>query len=122
MLQPQEIEVWYLLPAIRRELARAITDIHGKSQKEAARILDLSEPAISQYKKSKRAKEVRFTENTMKYIEKAAARIINDNSVLVKEIQDLCTASRKDMTLCKICRRKIKDLPLGCRICLEREK
>ena len=36
---PQEIEVRYILPAIRRELARIFIQDHKLNQKEAAKIL-----------------------------------------------------------------------------------
>ena len=36
---PQEIEVRYILPAIRRELARVFIEEHKLSQKETAKIL-----------------------------------------------------------------------------------
>ena len=118
MLQPQEIEVWYILPAIRRELAILLTKKHNLSQKETAKILNVSEPAISQYKKSKRAKEVEFTKQTAKLIEKASENLIKDNTPLVHEVQKLLVAVREDLTLCRIHRSKNKDLPAQCRACL----
>ncbi len=118
MMQPQEIEVWYILPAIRRELAILLTKKHKLSQKEAAAILDVSEPAISQYMKSKRAKEVEFTKGTSMLIEKASENIIKDRSSLVHEVQNLIRAVRDDLTLCRIHRSKNKNLPAQCRACL----
>ena len=59
---PQEIEVRYILPAIRRELARIFIQEHNLSQKEAANVLGLTEAAISQYLHYKRAKEVVFSD------------------------------------------------------------
>lgn len=119
MQQPQEIEVWFILPALRRELARIITEKHGLSQKEAANILNVSEPAISQYKKSKRAKEVKFTDKTMQVIEDVTERIIKDKSSLIKEMQRLCDEVKKDLTLCKIHKSKADNIPSGCHICLK---
>lgn len=119
MLQPQEIEVWYILPAIRRELAILLTKKHNLSQKKTAKILNVSEPAISQYMKSKRASEVKFTEPTRRLIEKASEKIIKDNSTLIPEVQNLIAAIRKDLTLCRIHKSKSKDLPEGCCACLK---
>ncbi|MFH1405899.1 MAG: hypothetical protein ABIG52_01635 [Nanoarchaeota archaeon] len=53
---PQEIEVWYILPAIRKELVLALKE-KGHTQKEIASFLNVTEPAISQYTKEKRAKK-----------------------------------------------------------------
>ena len=119
MLQPQEIEVWYILPAIRRELAILLTKKHKLSQKDAAKILNVSGPAVSQYMKSKRASEVQFTKSTSRLIEKASEKIIKDNSALIPEVQNLITAVREDLTLCKIHRSKNKDLPEKCCACLK---
>ena len=36
---PQELEIWYVLPALRREFALALTQKHKLSQRKAAEIL-----------------------------------------------------------------------------------
>lgn len=48
-LMPQEVEVWYVLPAIRRELAKVMKFEIGQSQKSIARMLGVTEPAVTQY-------------------------------------------------------------------------
>jgi len=72
---PQEIEVWYVIPALRRELAKALTLKHKLSQKEAAELLGISEAAVSQYIKEKRAKQIKFTRQDKKEIEKTAKKM-----------------------------------------------
>jgi uncharacterized protein len=52
---PQEIEVWYVIPAVRRELARILTSKHGLSYEKTGNVLGISKAAISQYQKNKRA-------------------------------------------------------------------
>ena len=122
MQQPQEIEVWYILPAIRRELAKVMIEKYSLTQKEVAKILNVTEPAISQYLKSKRAKEVKFTKATMVKIEESVDKIIKDNSVLIEEMQKLCTSVKDNMTLCKIHRMKNPDLSKECKVCLVNKK
>ena len=51
---PCELIVWYVLPAIRRELARELVDKHGMIQAEVARKFGVTDAAVSQYLKSKR--------------------------------------------------------------------
>ncbi len=46
---PQEIDVWYILPALRRELTRILID-KGIPQRQIASMLGVTEPAITQYK------------------------------------------------------------------------
>ena len=50
---PQEIEVWYILPAIRKELVRVFKE-KGKSGKEIAFLLGITPASVSQYGKDKR--------------------------------------------------------------------
>ena len=83
---PQEVEVWYLIPAIRRELARLLTKKHGLSYDKAGNALGISKAAISQYNKNKRASNVILNEKVLKEVEKAAEIITKDKEKTVKEI------------------------------------
>ena len=47
---PQEIEVWYILPAIRKELVVVLKE-SGLTQRKIAGMLKVTEAAISQYSK-----------------------------------------------------------------------
>jgi len=55
-LLPQEIEVWYLIPVLRKELSVSLKK-KGLSQKEIADLLGLTPAAVSQYIKEKRGKD-----------------------------------------------------------------
>jgi len=100
-LMPQEIEVWYIIPAIRRELAKSMIK-KGLKQKEVAKILGITEAAVSQYIKQKRAKDVVFTPETMSEIEKSAEAIIKNSSQIISEMQKLLESAKKSRTLCQI--------------------
>lgn len=117
MKQPQEIEVWYILPAIRREIAKELINL-GLKQKEIADILELTEPAVSQYFKSKRAKDVRFDSKIKRKIKEAANRIYQKPGILFKEIQDICNLIRKDKLICEV-HKKYDKLEKGCCICFK---
>ena len=54
MKVPCEIVVWYVLPAIRRELARELVKTYGMKQADVARKFEVTDAAISQYLKKKR--------------------------------------------------------------------
>lgn len=95
-MMPQEVEVWYVLPAIRRELAKVmktkiVTRVnddgekveHKITQKEIARMLGVTEPAITQYllkKKGQRSRgdQVGLPESILKEIDKSADNMIAD--------------------------------------------
>lgn len=83
---PQEIEVWYVIPAIRRELSRLLTKEHGLSYDKAANILGISKAAISQYSKNKRASQTILNKKVLKELEKSAKRVTKDKEKTVREI------------------------------------
>ena len=118
---PQEIEVRYILPAIRRELANIFIKEHKMSQKEAANILGLTEAAISQYRHSKRAKGVLFSDSITDEIRKSAERIFSDKKhkqAVVAEIYRISNLTNVRHILCDLHRSQSKELK-NCNICFE---
>ena len=94
MIYPQEIEVWYILPAIRREIAKHLID-SGLKQKEVALKLGVTEAAVSQYMKDKRANEIVFDVTIKKAIERAAKRLVVNDDIM-REITKINNAMRKN--------------------------
>ena len=118
---PQEIEVRYILPAIRRELARIFVKEHKLSQKEAAKLLGLTEAAVSQYQHSKRAKEVVFSDNIVNEVRVSADRILADKSSkqrVIGEIYRISNLTKVRHILCDIHRAQSKDLE-NCNVCFD---
>lgn len=113
---PQEIEVWYIIPSIRRELAKAMS-AKGMRQKKIAELLGLTEAAISQYLKKKRAKEVEFLPETMEEIRKSADAITKNPESLICEMQRILNLVKKSKTLCRV-HYKFGRLPQKCEACL----
>ena len=60
----QEIEVWYILPTVRREIVKGLLN-KGLSQNEIAKKLGLRKSTISQYVNNKRGREVKLDEETI---------------------------------------------------------
>ena len=90
MLLPQEIEVWYIIPAIRRELTQELLNL-GLNQKQIAERLDVTPSAVSQYIKNKRASKIKFDDKIKKEIKQAAKKIAENKSCcIVKETNELC--------------------------------
>ncbi|MBI2657547.1 hypothetical protein HYX08_02520 [Candidatus Woesearchaeota archaeon] len=120
---PQEIEVRYILPAIRRELARIFIKEHKRSQKEAAKILGLTEAAISQYQHSKRAREVVFSDAVVNEIRKSADKVLTDKNAkqrLMAEMYRITNLTTVRQVLCDIHRAQSKDLK-HCNVCFDEE-
>ncbi len=103
---PCELIVWYVLPSIRRELARELVGKHNFTQAEVARRFGVTDAAISQYLKSKRGTSMEL-ETSGKYgefkleIEKAAQRMV-DGSDIVTETCRICDMVKKSGMLAKI--------------------
>ncbi len=106
MKAPCELIVWYVLPSIRRELAKELVENHSLTQAEVARRFGVTDAAISQYLKSKRgtSKEI---ENSEKYpefkeeVEKAAVRMVNGSDI-VTETCAICDMIKRSGMLCRI--------------------
>ncbi|MBI5391234.1 hypothetical protein HZB02_07125 [Candidatus Woesearchaeota archaeon] len=117
MKQPQEIEVWYVLPAIRKHLTKLLVEGKHLSQKKIAEALGITEAAVSQYLKEKRAGTLTFPSTFDPELKKSVLRIKEHPETAHEEIQRLCTIIRTSSLLCDI-HRKWDKVPKGCDICL----
>ena len=130
-LMPQEVEVWYVLPAIRRELARIMID-RGKPQKQIAKMLGVTEPAVTQYKlkKSKRSRgdQVEIPEKLLPEIAKSADIIINAwetrekhsdvvYETMTREINRIIEMLRDEGLLCDVHREYCTHVNDNCTAC-----
>ncbi|MBL7100639.1 MAG: helix-turn-helix domain-containing protein [Nanoarchaeota archaeon] len=116
MDMPQELEVWYVIPALRKAFAEIMLK-KGLKQKDIAKRLDLAKSAVSQYLKSQRGTELKFDKTMHKKIEKSVNNILKNKSTVKEEIIRLCNIIRKDGLLC--CFHKAKDKNMKkCKVCL----
>ncbi|MBW2972352.1 transcriptional regulator [Candidatus Woesearchaeota archaeon] len=122
---PQEIELWYVIPAIRKALVTELKK-HKMKQKDIAPLLGITEAAVSQYMRDKRASRCyeAFQKDPLKAEIKAAAnRIMENNSpdsdVARREITRLCKAIKESKVICDIHRRQNPKIS-KCDICFEK--
>lgn len=116
MDMPQELEVWYVIPALRKAFADIMLK-KGLSQKEISKKLSLGKSAVSQYLKSQRGAELKFDKKMLKKIEKSVDSLLENKSSVREEIMNLCSFIRKEGLLCcfhKSMDKKIKE----CEVCL----
>jgi hypothetical protein len=119
-LMPQEVELWYVIPALRRQLAKVFVGKHNMTQRKAAQLLGITEAAASQYLSAKRGKDVKFTKTDMAEIEKTAQAIIDSEGDALKHVYKLCKTLRGSKTICDLHRHKDKGVPEDCDICMEK--
>ncbi len=113
-MYPQEVELHYILPAIRRELTDLLKSM-GLEQKEIAKLLQVSEPAISQYVKNKRAQNVKFTSRIMQELQQSAQRLVHKGNIL-HETQKLLDLALQERVTC-VMHCKLAQIPNDCDVC-----
>ena len=126
---PQEVELWYVIPLIRKELAKALKSL-GLKQRQIAVMLNLTESAVSQYIQNKRACDIDLTAQLKTEIIASANKIaaqfstsnkttkLGDNQIAFKEINRLCELVRANKFICKIHRSKNTKLD-KCSLCYD---
>ena len=97
---PQEIEVWYVIPAVKRELAKSMINDYELSQKKVAEVLGLTESAVSQYINLKRAHELEFNDEFKALIKESAKEVMEGKHGMVRAIQMICDKYRRTKGIC----------------------
>lgn len=127
-----EIEYWYVLPAIRRELAKSLKELGSLRQKEVADILGISESAVSQYLKGTRAvlelengEDIEMPEWLVEEITKASQSILDnreDHANFLWQVNHLMNVIRERPRafLCKI-HRTFGKTDENCTVCFHRD-
>jgi predicted transcriptional regulator len=107
MLLPCEVAVKSLLPPLRAALTKQLMTKHGLKQMEAAKILGVSQPAISLYNRKRRGKALNLEseEEIKKLIEELANALVN-KSLSHKEFTlkfcEICKTARSKGLLCQM--------------------
>ncbi len=120
---PPEVEVWYILPAIRKEIALGLIK-KGLSQKQIATILGVTEASISHYKKNKRASENILTAEAKLLTAEATNSITKDPRSYYKVTTRLLDQIRKSGLLCDLYEEKthLEEEHRACTDCKLQEK
>ncbi|HIJ00715.1 MAG: uncharacterized protein PWQ88_1025 [Candidatus Methanomethylophilaceae archaeon] len=116
---PCELIVWYVLPSIRRELARELVEEHSMTQAEVARRFGVTDAAISQYLKKKRGSNPEI-ENGAGYeefkeeIARSAVRIKEGSADIVTETCRICGVVKDSGMLSRIYEVQLGYRPPSC--------
>jgi predicted transcriptional regulator len=144
-MMPQEVEVWYVLPAIRRELAKimktkSIPRIgedgkkkdHRITQKEIAKMLGVTEPAITQYLlkdqgRRSRGDQVIIPKRFLPELDKSVDKMINQYEAgganddmfetMTSEVNRIIKIIRDDGAMCEIHRQFSAHVKSNCSAC-----
>lgn len=102
MTNPHEVQVYYVLPALRRDLSKQLKSL-GLSQKEIAKLLGVRDSTISQYNHSKRAGKMQFDQAIEAEIQSAARRIVEKGSSAIQELVYLTQLKDVRHMVCEMC-------------------
>lgn len=118
----QEIEVWYIIPTIRRELSLAMKN-QGLKQSEIAKRLGISKAAVTQYILNKRARGIELNQEIIEEVKKSA-NLVKDEYSAMREIQRLIQKVYQTRLICEIHRKLIKDKSKlnECEVCYAKNK
>ena len=108
---PQEIEVMYIIPTVRRYFAVYMKE-QGKSQKEIALLLCIRESTVSQYITKKRGVLAKLNDEILLEIKKSVITIRTTEDV-IKEMQRILKMIRTSKAICDI-HKQFSHVPTGC--------
>lgn len=100
LIFPQEIEVWYVLPAIRKQLALELIK-QGLTQSQVSKLLDCSRASINQYTKQQRGHEI-LNQKIKSEVENSSSLIIKNKSTVFQEIMRVNQLVKNTGLLCQL--------------------
>jgi predicted transcriptional regulator len=113
----QEIEIWEVIPAIRRELSNIMVDEYRLTQREAATRLGVTEAAVSYYRASKRARAVSFTKKLSQEMRTSVEHMMKGGNSIQEEMCRLFTSRDMKVLVCRMHKMQSK-VPKNCKVCL----
>ena len=97
MKPPCEIVVWYVIPAIRSELAKRLLKL-GMKQKDISELMDITQPAVSQYITDKRGSGIKLDEDVKELIQEFAQELYDGKATKMDLISRTCSICKNVKT------------------------
>lgn len=123
MILPDELAAKSVIPAIRAIVVRRLVEEHGLTQQEAAKLLGVTQPAVSKYLHHKRG--IAIDLDKVREVERAASQIVN--LLLTREtrpvqvmtkLQEASDYVRRHRLMCDLHKKLEPDLDVEtCHIC-----
>ena len=122
MKPPCEIVVWYVIPAIRSELAKELLNL-GMKQKDVSELMDITQPAVSQYITDKRGSGIRLKKEVRQMIKDFAFELSTGESTKADLIPRTCKICKNVRTIDVLEQLDIDKSELGddCKSCIGSE-
>ncbi len=122
MKPPCEIVVWYVIPAIRSELAKELLNL-GMRQKDVSELMDITQPAVSQYITDKRGSGIKLDDDVRKMVKDFAKELADGEATKAQLIGRTCAICKHVKTTDVLEQLNIDKSELGedCQSCLGSE-
>ena len=123
MILPEELASKSVIPAIRALVVKRLVEEHGMTQQEAAKLLGVTQPAVSKYLHQKRGAAIRLT--GIKEIDRATgdiADMVSSRKVkpieVMSKIEAACDYVRKNRYMCDLHKRLEPGIDVeACHVC-----
>jgi hypothetical protein len=107
MILPEELASKSVIPAIRALVVKRLIEDHGMTQQEAAKLLGVTQPAVSKYLHAKRGAAIKLT--GIKQIDQATdeiAELVSSKRVpqieIMSKIEAACDYVRRNRYMCDL--------------------
>jgi predicted transcriptional regulator len=124
LIVPCEVATKSVIPALRALIAEQLRDQLSLKQDDIARVLGISQSAISKYNRKVRGKaiNVRDLEDVRSQINRIVRLVADgtcDRKMFLKLFCEMCTRVRRSGLMCPLCRKTDETLKIGkCSACL----
>ena len=123
MILPEELASKSVIPAIRALVVRRLVEEHGMTQQEAAKLLGVTQPAVSKYLHQKRGAAIRL--NGIREVDRATGDIANMVSSrkvkpieVMSKIEAACEYVKRNRYMCDLHKRLEPGMDIeSCHIC-----
>jgi predicted transcriptional regulator len=123
MILPEELASKSVIPAIRALVVKRLVEEHGMTQQQAAKLLGVTQPAVSKYLHQKRGAAIRL--NGIKEIDQATGEIANMVSSrkvkpleVMSKIESACEYVKRNRYMCDLHKRLEPGMDIeSCHIC-----
>lgn len=123
MILPEELASKSVIPAIRALIVKRLVEDHGMTQQEAAKLLGVTQPAVSKYIHQKRGAAIKL--NGIKEIDQATteiAQMVSSQKArpieVMSKIESACEYVRKNRYMCDLHKKLEPGIDVNsCHIC-----
>ena len=123
MILPEELASKSVIPAIRALIVKRLVEDHGMTQQEAAKLLGVTQPAVSKYLHEKRGAAIRLID--IREIDQATTEIAEMVSTqkaqpieVMSRIEAACEYVRRNRYMCDLHKKLEPGMDIdSCHVC-----